>query len=196
MTTFAQTGDAKASDNLKEQVSFVITHHVHPENHPKYEEWLHKTILEAAKYPGHLGTHVAKPTDDGEQYEISVRFATRADAERWINSDRRHELVKEIETIISEPERLDIRSGIDYWFTTVTEGHKPPKRWKQWLTSVSVIWPLTMIIPLILRPLFRAIPILGHFGVVQLIVAMCVVFMVVYVVMPPYTRAIAKWLSR
>lgn len=195
-TKAATTAKEKPSDNLQEQVSFVIQHHVKPDQHAQYEEWLHKITKTAAGFPGHLGAHIVRPSEGNDYYQISVRFDSRANAERWVNSDMRCEMVKEIQSIISEPERLDIKSGIDYWFTAVTEGHKAPKRWKQWLTSVSVIWPLTMVIPLLLRPLFKAVPILGHFGIMQLLVAMCVVFMVVFVVMPPYTRAIAKWLSR
>lgn len=187
---------AKNNPTLSEQVSFIIQHHVKPDRHAEYEEWLKKTILEAAKYPGHMGTHVSRPTDGNDTYEIAVRFATRRDAENWINSQKRKDLIREVEAHIAEPEKLNIKSGIDYWFTSVTEGHKPPKRWKQWLTSVSVIWPLTVFIPMLLDPLFDAVPVLGAWGMRQLVTAMAVVFMVVYVVMPPYTRAIARWLSR
>lgn len=186
----------KNKNGLSEQVSFIIQHNVKPEHHENYEVWLKKTILEAAKYPGHMGTQVARPAPGHHNYEIAVRFATRADADRWIESETRKALIKEVEPHIAEPEKLQVSSGIDYWFTSVTEGNKPPKRWKQWLTSVSVIWPLTVLIPMILSPLFEAVPVLGAWGVRQLLTAMCVVAMVVYVVMPPYTRAIAKWLSR
>lgn len=187
---------AKNNPALSEQVSFIIQHHVKPNHHAEYEQWLKKTILEAAKFPGHMGTHVARPTDGNDTYEIAVRFANRKYAEDWVNSQKRKDLILEVEDHIAEPEKLNIRSGIDYWFTAVTEGHVAPKRWKQWLTSVSVIWPLTVVIPTLLGPLFKALPFLGEWGVRQLVTAMAVVFMVVYVVMPPYTRAIAKWLSR
>ena len=184
------------STHLEDQVSFIIQHRVKPGHTEAYEEWLKKTILEAAKFQGHMGTQVARPAAGKNLYEISVRFATRADAERWVDSETRKGLIREVEPHIAEPEKLNIKSGIDYWFTSVTEGNVPPKRWKQWLTTVSVIWPLTIVIPLVLRPLFRAVPVLATYGVQQLIVALFVVGMVVYVVMPPYTRLIAKWLSR
>lgn len=189
-------GETRSRTPLNEQVSFVIEHRVKPDHHEAYEVWLKKTIAEAAKYPGHMGAQIARPAPGKDTYEIAVRFATRDDAERWVESETRKALIREVEPHIVEPEKLTISSGIDYWFTSVTEGNRPPKRWKQWLTSVAVIWVLTMIIPLLLRPLFRAVPVLGHFGVSQLITAMCVVFMVVYVVMPPVTRSIAGWLSR
>lgn len=183
-------------DNLSEQVSFIIKHRVKPDRHDDYETWLHKTIAEAAKYHGHMGAQVARPAAGSHDYEIAVRFATRDDADHWIQSETRKSLIREVEPLIAEPEKLQISSGIDYWFTAVTEGGRPPKRWKQWLTSVAVISVLTMIIPSLLAPLFRVVPVLETFGVRQVVNAMCVVFMVVYVVMPPVTRAIAGWLSR
>lgn len=184
------------STRLEEQVSFIIQHKVKPGYHPQYETWLQKTIAEAAKFKGHMGAQVARPVEGHDTYEIAVRFANREDAERWINSDTRKELIREVEPYITEPEKLNIKSGIDYWFTSVTEGNRPPARWKQWMTTVSVIWPLTVLVPWALRPLFREVPFLGTNGVQQLIVAAIVVGLVVYVVMPPYTRAISKWLSR
>lgn len=186
----------KDATKWTEQVSFIIQHDVKPGMHEAYERWLKKTIAEAAKFPGHMGTHVAKPGPDQDMYEISVRFASRQYAENWINSDMRHQLVEELKPIISSDEKLNIKSGIDYWFTSYTAGHKAPKRWKQWMMTVSVIWVLTLIIPHLLAPLFNAVPILNQWGPKQGITAMVVVFFVVYVVMPPYAKLLSKWLSR
>lgn len=191
-------GNTKTVDGapLSEQVSFVINHHVKPGHHEEYERWLHVVTAEAAKYRGHMGTHIARPAPGGDIYEIAVRFANRPDADAWINSQTRKDLVKRIESMIVEPEKLKVKSGIDYWFTSVTEGAEPPPRWKQWLTTVSVIWPLSMVLPLILGRLFRAVPILGTFGVAQLISALCMVGLLVYVIMPRYTRLLEKWLTK
>lgn len=191
-------GGAPAADppNLADQVSFIITHHVLPGRHEDYEKWLRNIIAEAAKYKGHMGAHVMRPAHGDNVYEIAVRFATRADAESWVNSETRRSLIRDVEPLISEPEKLNIKSGIDYWFTSVTEGNKPPKVWKQWLATASVIWPLSMILPFVLAPLFENVPILGEFGVRHLVSALVTVGLLVYVIMPRYTRLIAKWLSR
>lgn len=186
----------KRSDKWTEQVSFVIQHDVKPGFHEQYETWLKKIIAQAAKFHGHMGAQVQRPGPDSHQYEIAVRFATRRDAENWVDSDTRRQLIEELKPIISSDEKLDIKSGIDYWFTSYTEGHRAPKRWKQWLMSVSVIWPLTMFVPLLWEPLFKAAPVLGHWGLRQGFVAVTVVALVVYVVMPPYARLLSKWLSR
>lgn len=200
----AATGDRSGGSAVKprpgdvpaEQVSFVIQHKVKPGHHAEYETWLHHIIGEAAKFHGHMGAHIARPPGDGDTYEISVRFASREDALAWMNSATRADLVRDVLPLIQEPERLVIRSGIDYWFTPATENHVAPPRWKQWLTTVSVIWPLSMLMPLALGYVFRVVPILGRFGVAQLVTAMCMVGLLVYVIMPPYTRAISKWLSK
>lgn len=178
-----------------EQVSFIIQHKVKPDHHEAYEDWLRKTIKEAARYSGHMGTHVTQPANGSELYEIVVRFASRGDAERWINSGTRRELIREVAPHILEPETLDIKSGIDYWFTGATRGKSPP-RWKQWLVTVSAIWPLSMLLPVVLERLFGAVPALGTFGVRHLVSAMIMVGLLTYVVMPPYARAVSKWLSR
>lgn len=179
-----------------EQVSFIIQHRVKPGHHEAYEEWLHRIIQEAGKFPGHMGAHIARPAAGGDLYEISVRFATREDAERWMNSDVRKQLVEELFQHITEPEHLDIKSGVDYWFTTATGGKSPPV-WKQWLTTVSVIWPLSLVLPWVLNTiLFRPFPLLAHWGVAQLISAMAMVGLLTYVIMPRYTKAIRGWLTK
>lgn len=182
--------------NFSDQVSFIIRHHVKPGLHEQYETWLHTIIAEAAKYHGHQGAHVARPAPGGDIYEIAVRFDNRSDAEAWVNSQTRKDLIRQVEPLIAEPETLKIKSGIDYWFTSVAEGGTPPPRWKQWLTTVSVIWPMSIVLPLVLGYLFELIPPLGVWGVRHLVQAMCMVGLLVYVIMPPYTRLLSKWLTR
>lgn len=190
------TCECARGTDLTGQVSFIIKHLVKPDKHPEYEEWLRKTIAIAAKHPGHMGAHVARPGDGDHLYQISVRFASREDAEDWERSDDRHKLIEEVADLIQEPETLDIRSGIDYWFTAATENHVSPPRWKQWLLTLSAVWPLSMILSVVLGRVFAAVPALGRFGVAQLVTGVVLVFLLTYVVMPPYTRAVRKWLSR
>ena len=179
-----------------EQVSFIINHAVKPDRHREYQIWLKEIIAEAAKSPGHNGASVVPPANGSNDYAIIVRFATREDALRWVNSETRRTLIEKAKEYIAAPEEVHIQSGIDYWFTPVTASHRPPKRWKQWLTTVSVIWPLTIVLPMALAPVFAAAPFLGAPGIRQLLSAIILVGLVVYVVMPRYTRLIAKWLSR
>ncbi|MCD7895894.1 MAG: antibiotic biosynthesis monooxygenase [Planctomycetaceae bacterium] len=198
--TSPSTGDPAPADRhdappVAEQVSFIIEHKVRPGHQAEYEKWLHTIITEAGKYHGHLGAHVAKPPPGGDTYVISVRFAEREDALHWMNSDTRKHLMAQARPHIAGPEHLKILSGIDYWFTPATGGVSPP-RWKQWLTTVSAIWPIAILLPHILKHLFQAVPALGRVPFAQLISTMITVGLLVYVIMPRYSRLIARWLSK
>jgi uncharacterized protein len=61
---------------------------------------------------------------------------------------------------------IDVKTGIDFWFTPPTVG-KHPRRWKQWLVTTSVIWPLAMYVPLPLEQLFLKLRVLIQRSLIQ-----------------------------
>jgi len=101
-------------------------------------------------------------------------------------------LLAVIPDILERDDQARIESGIDFWFTP--QSQPQALRWKQWLVTTAVIWPLTLLVPLLLGPVFDAVPWLGVFGLRQGVVAAVVVALVVFVVMPRYVRLIADWL--
>jgi hypothetical protein len=60
--------------------------------------------------------------------------------------------------------------------------------------TTSLIWPLTMIVPAMLKPVFQAVPALGAFGLSHLIVASTIVALVTWLLMPPYVKRVSHWL--
>lgn len=176
--------------------SIIIKHTVRPELQDRYETWLRQIIAAAAQFPGHQGVHVVRPSEGSDTFEISVRFATNDDAEKWLKSDIRRELVSEITSALATDEHVEIKSGIDFWFTPPASKAKQPTRWKQWLITTSVIWPLTMVVPILYEPLFEAFPWLGNWGIRHGVVAGTIVALVVYLIMPRFVRLVANWLFR
>ncbi|MGN8258997.1 hypothetical protein ACLEJW_06655 [Pseudomonas sp. SMSB3] len=69
-----------------------------------------------------------------------------------------------------------------------------PPRWKQALLTYLVICPMTMIVPLLLAPLFARFPQLGGAISGNLIVNLFVILPVVFYIMPWVTRRCANWL--
>jgi antibiotic biosynthesis monooxygenase (ABM) superfamily enzyme len=59
-----------------------------------------------------------------------------------------------------------------------------------------VIFPLTMLIPWLLTPLFHAAPILGVSAIPHFLAVAVSVALMTYVIMPHYTRLMAAWLYR
>lgn len=177
-----------------EQVFFVIRHRLKKgkAKRDQYESWLTKIVPIAASFPGHLGVQIVRPPDGDNEYLIVVRFAGIHELQFWQQSKERKLLINEIAAILDSEEVIDIKTGIDYWFTPPAVG-KHPRRWKQWLVTTSVIWPLTLYVPSALEPLFLRFPDLGEFGIRQGLSALVIVGLVVYLIMPIYVRLIAKW---
>lgn len=174
------------------QVFFVVQHRVRPGCAEDYERWLTRIIPVAASFPGHLGAHVVRPAKGGRDYVIVVRFASSDEAACWEVSDARRALVAETQGWLEMAEAIDVKSGIDYWFT-VPDAAGPPPRWKQWLVTTSVIWPLTILVPMTLKPIFALAPLAIHPFLQAGLIALSIVGLVVYVVMPNVVRILSPW---
>ncbi|MEC7120684.1 MAG: antibiotic biosynthesis monooxygenase [Pseudomonadota bacterium] len=180
----------------KTGVSVLIQHRVRAEHLTNYEQWLIDIIQAAAQFAGHHGVNILKPVSHHNQYEISVRFASQAEAEAWLSSEIRQRFLQRAEPYLHAPESIEISSGIDNWFQPINPHIPTPVRWKQWLLTTLVIWVLTMVVPPILAYLFEAIPVLGVWGIRHGITAAIIVGLVVYVIMPRLARALSGWLMR
>ncbi|CAM3597796.1 antibiotic biosynthesis monooxygenase [Polaromonas hydrogenivorans] len=194
----ASTG--QQTDASPESISFIVQHRVRADAQAAYETWLAETMRVAGSFAGHQGVHVVRPAAGSTSYTIVVRFATYEEATRWHQSDERARLVEALHPYLESGEQVSIGAGIDYWFQPrpAAPGEPPmkPPAWKQWLITTSVIWPLTMIVPWLFRPVFRAAPLLGMYGVAHVIIASVIVALVVWVIMPRYTQLVHGWLFR
>ncbi|MCE8010967.1 antibiotic biosynthesis monooxygenase [Halomonas daqingensis] len=189
------THQLKPTDHC-DGATIQIHHRVRPGAADRYETWLRQIIEAAGRFPGHQGVHILRPPEGHHDYEIAVRFASDDDARRWRESAERRELMATIQGDLQQAERVEIVSGIDYWFTPPTPASRQPTRWKQWLVTTSVIWPLTIIVPLLWQPLFGLLPLLGTWGIRHGLIAATIVALVVYVVMPRVVKLVAPWLFR
>jgi len=176
--------------------TLFIQHRVRRSETTRYERWLRVILTRAAEYPGHQGVHIIRPTEGDNEYSIVIRFATSADARRWVESQDRRQLVSQIADAIEQGDRLQIGSGIDFWFTPPPGTGKQAPGWKQWLITTSVIWPLTIVVPPLFNPLFAAIPALSGWGIKEGILAAVIVALVVFAIMPRYVKLVSHWLFR
>lgn len=181
-----------------ESVSLVVRHRVRAGARTAYDGWLAETMRTASAYPGHQGVHVVRPSEGGVDYLIVVRFATTEQLNGWYRSAERARLLEAVQPLLQAGEQVSMGSGIDFLFppeaAAGAEAPVKPAAWKQWLITTSVIWPLTMVVPWAMGPLFKAVPVLGMYGVAHGILAAVIVALVVWVVMPPYTRLLHPWL--
>jgi uncharacterized protein len=192
------TSDDKASTSLDEvkldtPVTTVIRQQPRPEAVARYEEWLKEITPIAQQFAGHRGVNVIRPHVGSEAYVIVLHFDTIANLRRWLDSDVRRALIEKIRPFVLANESIDIKTGLEFWFTPPPGGN-PAKPYKQFLITLSAIFPLTIVIPRMLQPLFAAVPVLAVPGVSDLIIDAIIVGLMIYVVMPPYAQLVSRWL--
>ncbi|MFY9698088.1 MAG: hypothetical protein WAK34_07140, partial [Rhodoplanes sp.] len=94
---------------------------------------------------------------------------------------------------LSTEENIDIKTGLEFWFTP-PPGGKPARPYKQFFVTLSAIFPLTILVPWLLQPAFAALPPLALPGVRHFVIAAAIVAIMIYGVMPRYTRLVSGWL--
>jgi antibiotic biosynthesis monooxygenase (ABM) superfamily enzyme len=107
----------------------------------------------------------------------------------------RSELTRELVPLLEHSEEIDTVTGMEFWFTPPSAPRRA-KPYKQFLLTLSVIYPLTLVLPWMLGPLVERVPALQHPVLDKLLVAALIVGLMTYVVMPRYTRLVHKWLFR
>ena len=103
--------------NPDDIVTFIIQHKVRATHREQYEQWLRDIGREAERYPGHLGTNVIRPLDATGQYTIIIRFDQYDHLKAWVESDIRRKYIRRVEPILEGGDRIEIKSGLDFWFT-------------------------------------------------------------------------------
>ena len=179
-----------------EMVTLVVRHQLQADALAHYEQWLGRIIPMAARFPGHRGVNVIRPAPGGADYTVTVRFDSLKHAEDWLASDARHQLVAELDPWLDHAETLETVTGLEFWFAPAAASAKRARPVKQFLITLSVIYPLTLLVPWLVRPVLAGVPVLELRYVEHLIVTALIVGAMTYVVMPRYVRLVAGWLYR
>jgi len=175
-----------------ETVAFIVTHKVRTGEEERYEAWLADIFIASSGFSGYLGREIFRPSDGSRKYTSVVRFDSQDSLNAWAESETRKSFVSKVHDLLEQGDQVEIRSGIDFWFTP--EGLKPPKLWKQFVLTVSAVYPLSLIIPLLLGRLGKLVPVLGNEFVTAFLMAVILTAMLTFVIMPRYTRLMKRWL--
>ncbi len=174
------------------EVVSVIRHEVRPGHEDAYEAWTREVLPIARTFDGHHGVAIVRPPDGSRTYTIVLHFDTLDHLRGWLESDVRQLLIARVQQHLLQPGEVEIRPGLDFWLSV--PGHRRAIPHRQFLLALSVIFPLSLLVPLALNPMLAWIP-WGTAPIVRSLVASAtLVGLMTYVVMPRYTRATARWL--
>jgi antibiotic biosynthesis monooxygenase (ABM) superfamily enzyme len=173
-------------------VALIITHTIKAGEEKRYEAWLAAILSAVSSSPGYLGREIFRPAPGTRTYTSIVRFDVNDHLNAWVDSAVRKSFVSQVSDLLEKGDVHEIRTGIDFWFTP--EGVKPPKPWKQFLLTLSAVYPLSLLIPRLLSPFFGVAPILSQPLIRGLLIAATLTALLTFVIMPRYTRLVKRWL--
>ncbi len=180
-----------------EGATVVITHRVRNDKHATYEKWVEEISPLAKEAPGHLDWHIVRPIPGiSETYAVIIRFDTDAHLKEWMDSPTRAGLIEKVQPLLVAGDDFFVRSGLDFWFTPAGAKAQVPVRWKQYLITWSAIYPLVLGVSFIAELVLRYFGVSNNRFITTLVVTGIVVCLMVYVVMPRYTKLISRWLFK
>ncbi|TSK05763.1 MAG: antibiotic biosynthesis monooxygenase [Geobacter sp.] len=178
-----------------EGATVVITHRLRENKQAEYERWLEEIAPLCKASPGHLDWHIVRPIPGlTETYTVIIRFDTEEHLREWVESPTRARLIEKVRPLFVTDDDFFISSGLDFWFTPAGAKAKIPVRWKQFLVTWSAIYPLALSMPFVVNPIMDYLGAPNNRFLATLAVTGVVVFLMVYVVMPRYTRLVQRWL--
>ncbi len=187
--------DATSASSGDHGAAVVITHRVREGKHVDYESWINEIAPLSRASPGSLDWHIIRPIPGlTETYTTIIRFDTRANLQEWMESPARARLIEKARPLLVSGDDFFISSGLDFWFTPTGAKAKVPVRWKQYLVTWSAIYPLVFGVPLVVAPALRQLGVPDNHYLTTLVDTGIVVFLMVYLVMPRYTKLIQRWL--
>lgn len=137
--------------------SVVINHHILQGKQNQYEDWLNEIGPKCRSYPGNIDWQIIRPIPNLTfNYTVILRFDNIENLRSWMESDERKKLIEKAKPFFAKDDSYTIRSGLDFLFQSDND-QKSPVRWKQYLVTWSAIFPLSIIIPMMILPIFRAL---------------------------------------
>ena len=179
--------------NENETTALIIEHKVRQGAEKRYEKWLGEILEYTKRSPGYLGREIFPPAAAGEPYFVIVRFHSQENLQTWLDSPERKAAIERMQGEFEAGDKTEIKAGIDVWFTPKNAPRKP-RPIKQFLLTSAVIYPLALIVPRLLAPIFEFVPVLKHPLIKGLIVTAILVGLMTYLIMPFLTMRLRGWL--
>lgn len=184
-----------SSSRIERGAIAVITHRVREGQQVGYDDWLNEIGPLCRSYRGHLDLQIIRPIAGlTGTYTVIIRFDTREHLQEWLSSQDRKRLIEQVRPLLAQDDDFYVRSGLDFWFTPDGARAKVPVRWKQFLVTWSAIYPLVLVIPLVVALVLRQLGVPYNHYLDLLLSTGLVVWVMVYLIMPHYTKLIQRWL--
>jgi hypothetical protein len=111
-----------------EVVTGIIAHDISPQAHAEYERWLADIRRAVSGFPGFLSADTIRPVGEQHRFTTIVRFEGVDNLCAWLESEVRRRLLEKIDDMLERGDRVEVRTGLDFWFATPGAPAKAPRQ--------------------------------------------------------------------
>jgi len=184
-------GDHSLAPDATTSVMTLVT--VKPGREADYETALHRFIAQSLEsIPGQLGVYVLRPpSPTSREYGILRRFADREARDAFYVSPQYAQWRMTVAPLLEDDPIYRTLTGLETWVTLPGQQTVvPPPRWRMALLSWTAIFPLSLLIAELLKPLINGL----HIAIRGMLISATLVTLMTFLVMPALTRLSWRWL--
>ena len=172
------------------QVTSIVRATVKPENFERYREMTEMVTEVCSQFTGYQGTRIVEPTDPSAVRVTIFSFDSYENYRLWEKSIERHESLEKLDQFIEGEASREQISGLNYWMSPALNSNSWPPSWRMAVVAFLAIFPLSHLIPPLVRPLLPNYPFLG-----SVLAIAAVTILMSYFSLPLMVRLFRKWLG-
>lgn len=170
-------------------IHVAITRRVRAGREAEFQQALRSFLQASLAQPGVLGVHMLTPApgDAAGEYGILRSFADAAERDAFYASPLYRDWLERVEPLVDgDCERREL-TGLEAWFRGTGA---PPPRWKMATATLVGVYPTSLVLSLTIGAIAHGWPFLLR----NLAIAIGMVGLLTWVVMPVVTRSLRGWL--
>ena len=139
-------------------VTVTIARTIAPGKGDAFVVWCDEMLAAVQQSPGCLGAAVLHPGVDSDAYQMVFRFIDALHLRRWERSQRREELLSQVDEIILT-ERITVTAGTDEFFIAQGNSERHRTKYGKFVADIAWVYPMSLIIAVVLAPRIAAMTI-------------------------------------
>jgi len=177
-----------------EPVTVSITRAVRRGCEEDFERALHEFVQRSLALPGQLGVHIMRPApgSDSRDYGIVRKFRDRAALDAFRTSAEYLEWNQLAVELTEGAGRVEELTGLESWFTLPGANLRPLPKWKMASVTLLGVFPTSLLLGQTVGSWAHHLPM----PVRTLVIAVCMVALLTWAVMPLLTRLLHGWLHK
>ena len=152
-----------------------------------FEKWKTEAIARVKAFKGFIDITVLDRLKEVDYYHVLIRFDREENVNVWLHSDSRREIFDDSDVSWITERQEVLHSWNIFWYR-IFEG---TKRWKQWVVTFIAVYPLTVVIPTLVKTIAKVIPLYFFAGIIS---ALMISGFMIFLVMPFVHNLFKKWL--